>query len=172
MESFFHFFGHLEERESVLKELASLLSPGERILDVATGSGYLARQMTDQRVVCLDLDPGVIHRTARLLPGSYVCADATRLPFRDASFDSAVAWTGLAHIPDWRGLIREMARVVGSGGRVILAEPKGEYSTRAFRDFRCTHPLPSPGEIGRELEKFGRVEVREREYFVTVVAEL
>ncbi|NOZ76828.1 MAG: methyltransferase domain-containing protein [Euryarchaeota archaeon] len=172
MQSFFDFFGRIEERESVLRELASLLAPGECVLDIATGSGYLARQMKDQRVVCLDLDPGVIHRTARLLPGTYVCADATRLPFRDASFDSAVAWTGAAHIPDWKGLVREMVRVTRAGGRVILAEPKGEYSTRAFRDSRCTHAMPSPAEIAEELDKFGQVELRDREYFVTAVAGL
>ena len=170
MQPFFDFLGHLEEREPVLQELAYLLRPGERVLDIATGSGYLARKLKTQRVTMVDIDPSLVRKSSRWLPGTWVCADATRLPFRDRAFDSSVTWTGLAHIPAWQRLLAEMVRV--SGMKVLVAEPKGEFALRAFRDFRCTHPVPSIEELTETLERFGEVEVLEREYFLILVARL
>lgn len=172
LEEFFDFSSNIEKREPLLAEVVSLLEPGEHVLDIATGSGYLARQMTRQKVVCVDLDPAVIQKTAAMIPGTYVCADAVMLPFKDASFDSAVAWTGAAHVPDWRGLFREMARVTRAGGKLIAAEPIGDYSTRAFRDIRCTHPMPSLTEMTEELQKYGNVETLEKDYFAIIWARL
>lgn len=171
-EEFFDFFCRIEDREALLAEVASLLEPGEHILDIATGSGYLAQQMTRQKVVCVDLDSPVIKKTATVLPGTYVCADATNLPFKDASFDSTVAWTGAAHVPDWKGLFSEMARVTKKGGRIITAEPIGDYSTRAFRDIRCSHPMPSPNKMTEELQKYGNVKTIEKDYFAIILARL
>ena len=165
---FFELLGNLETRETALKKLTGKINEGERLLDLATGSGYLARNLMDKDafVVCLDRDFGHLIKTKKELPDlHFVVADARHLPFKSSSFDRVVTWSALIHIENWKQVIRESFRVSST---MLTAEPHGAYCVRAFRDFRCMHTHPEIKEIRKEFEKYGRTNVESGE-FITII---
>jgi SAM-dependent methyltransferase len=99
----------------------------ERVLDVGSGTGaYMepfARQ-TGAQVIAIDLSPALLrHARARGLPNVHVAAaDASTLPFPDATFDAVVGNAVLHHLP-LEPAVREFARVLKPGGRLCFAEP-------------------------------------------------
>jgi ubiquinone/menaquinone biosynthesis C-methylase UbiE len=106
------------------------LEPGERVLDVACGTGVVARlaaQRVDQtgRVVALDLNPGMLE-VARALPAAggttidWYEGSALALPFPDAIFDVALCQLGLQFFPDRPKALQELRRVLVPGGRLAL----------------------------------------------------
>jgi len=107
------------------------LSPGERVLDLCTGTGEQALQFarTGSRVVGLDFSRGMLRRArakarAQGLRLDLVEADASRLPFREGSFDLVICAYAFYEL---RGELREralaeMARVLRLGGRAVLVE--------------------------------------------------
>jgi demethylmenaquinone methyltransferase/2-methoxy-6-polyprenyl-1,4-benzoquinol methylase len=66
------------------------------------------------------LRSGGARRRRRRLP--FVAGDATRLPFADAAFDAVVISFGLRNVADVPAALREMARVVRPGGRLVICE--------------------------------------------------
>jgi demethylmenaquinone methyltransferase / 2-methoxy-6-polyprenyl-1,4-benzoquinol methylase len=102
--------------------------PGERILDLAAGTGTssvaLARSGAD--VVAADFSPGMIAEGRRRhgdVPNvTFVEADATALPFADAEFDAATISFGLRNVNDPMAALAEMVRVLRPGGRVVICE--------------------------------------------------
>jgi demethylmenaquinone methyltransferase/2-methoxy-6-polyprenyl-1,4-benzoquinol methylase len=110
-----------------------------RLLDVATGTGDLAIEAALENpgieVTGLDLVPGMLELgrgkiRKRGLEGRVrlVEGDALALPFDDGSFDTASIAFGIRNIPDRGAALREMARVVVPGGRVLVLElttPRG-----------------------------------------------
>ena len=104
--------------------------PGERVLDVACGTGVVARSAAEAvgakgRVAALDLNPDMLAVAAAQLPteGStieWVEGSAQALPFADRSFDAVCCQLGLQYFPDRVGALREMARVIAPGGRVVV----------------------------------------------------
>jgi ubiquinone/menaquinone biosynthesis C-methylase UbiE len=106
------------------------LEPGERVLDVACGTGVVARlaaQRVEQtgRVVALDLNPGML-AVARALPAAggttidWYEGSALALPFPDAIFDVALCQLGLQFFPDRPKALQELRRVLVPGGRLAL----------------------------------------------------
>ena len=149
--------GEVERREEVLRRVAELCTG--RVLDVATGSGYLARKIRAS-LTCLDIDAA---RVARI--GEVVVGDARRMPFRSESFDVVASWSALAHIAEWREVVAEMFRVARR--LVITAEPHGKLALLAFRDFGCEHEL-SVEEVAEEFGRYARVEVAYHGHFAIV----
>jgi demethylmenaquinone methyltransferase/2-methoxy-6-polyprenyl-1,4-benzoquinol methylase len=103
--------------------------PGGRALDVATGEGELARALVRRwpgiTVVGLDLTEAMIQRGRVRCTGwpiQWVEGDALRLPFPDRSFDAVLSAFMLRNVADVEQAIREQARVVRPGGRVICLE--------------------------------------------------
>ena len=99
--------------------------PGERILDLAagTGSSTAALAQSGAEVVACDLSEGMIEVGRKRHPElEFVQGDATNLPFPDASFDSATISFGLRNVVDTRKALEEMARVVKPGGRLVICE--------------------------------------------------
>jgi SAM-dependent methyltransferase len=102
---------------------------GERVLDVACGTGVVARLAAERvgptgRVVGLDLNPGML-AVARSLPVGgapvgWVQATAGRLPFPDGSFEVVCCQLGLQFFPDRSAALAEMARVLVVGGRLAV----------------------------------------------------
>lgn len=102
-------------------------------LDVATGTGdlalALARQRGIQRTIGLDILPEMVGR-ARIKAGSkeldgiaqFMVGDALSLPFPDDSFACAASGWGLRNMPDVRGALEELVRVVRPGGKVVSLE--------------------------------------------------
>jgi SAM-dependent methyltransferase len=122
-------------RPSVVAAIASLgLRPGLSVLDAGCGPGVHLGLLLDAvspggHVVGLDLDPHTIEVAAALWPEHVrsgalhlSAGDVTKLPFDDGAF--AVAWASLMlhHVADPVGGLRELGRVVGSGGLVAVLD--------------------------------------------------
>ena len=112
------------------------LQPGGCALDVATGTGDLAIELAERvspggEIVATDFSERMLeHARAKLDarslgPGTRVvvrCANALALPFQDGEFDAATVGFGARNFSDLDLGLREMARVVRPGGRVVVLE--------------------------------------------------
>ena len=102
--------------------------PGQRILDLAAGTGTssVAIARTGADVVAADFSPGMIAEGRRRHAGvsgvSFVEADATALPFEDEEFDAVTISFGLRNVQDADAGLREMLRVTKPGGRLVICE--------------------------------------------------
>lgn len=111
---------------SALVAIAELQS-GEFVLDVACGTGALAREAQarvapEGRASGLDLNPGMLAVAAEKNPQvSWHEGTAEALPFADGSFDAVVSQFGLMFFPDRSRAIGEMLRVLRPGGRLVIA---------------------------------------------------
>jgi ubiquinone/menaquinone biosynthesis C-methylase UbiE len=111
--------------------------PGERLLELGPGTGYYTLPVAewlspDGRLDVLDVqqemldhtlgrasERGLTNITPRL-------ADARELPYDDDSFDGAYLVTVLGEIPDQDAALRELARVLKPGGRIVVGELFGD----------------------------------------------
>lgn len=114
---------------AVLLAEAAIL-PGERILDLATGTGIVAREAAPfignrGRVVALDINPAML-AVGRSLPEpdgasiEWLEGDAAALPLPDAAFDVVLCQQGLQYFADRSASAAEVRRVLASGGRALL----------------------------------------------------
>jgi len=130
-------------------------------LDVATGTCDVAleiirRHPPGTRVVGVDFSEGMLELGREKVKKAGCAdmidvrfADATSLPFEDNTFDGSVIAFGIRNVRDYRRGIREMARVVKSGGKVVILEFTSVQS-RFFRPlyrFYITRALPFIGEM-------------------------
>jgi len=107
--------------------------PGETVLDVACGTGVVARtaasMMAQGRVIGLDLNSGMLD-VARTVPSegapiTWVEASAVSLPFPADSFDLVLCQLGLQFFPDQERALGEMRRVLLHSGRIALSVYSG-----------------------------------------------
>jgi ubiquinone/menaquinone biosynthesis C-methylase UbiE len=101
--------------------------PGERVLDLSCGTGRGLGLLTEAgaRAVGLDVSGQMLVRAleaGRREP--LVWADATRLPFRSASFDGLLCTNAFHHYPDPPRALAEIRRVLRPGGRAALVDPR------------------------------------------------
>ena len=122
--------GGLDQRWRRDAVRAARIGHGMRVLDVACGTGRLARLAARRvgssgRVVGVDASTGMLRRArrrARDAAVEYRLADALALPFPDASFDAATIGFGLRNLADYGRGLAELRRVVRPGGRVVVLE--------------------------------------------------
>lgn len=111
--------------------------PTERLLDLATGGGHVARTFAPhvETVVATDLTPEILQHAAASFAEQGIAnittaiADAEAIPFPDASFDIVTCRIAPHHFPNPGQFVREVARVLRSGGRFVLIDstvPEGE----------------------------------------------
>jgi SAM-dependent methyltransferase len=135
--------------------------PGERLLDLACGTGGVA-ELAARRgafVVGVDLATALLEtakgRAAeRGLEIDYRLGDAEKLPLRDAELDAAASTFGIMFASDQQAAARELARVVRPGGRIAIANWRPTSSIVRFFEmlapFQTAPPPPvSPFEWGR-----------------------
>ncbi len=160
-----------------------VLRGGERLLDLACGTGDLAGLAAGRgaRVVGLDFAAAMLCRARVRVPAAnLVRADAARLPLADGSVDAAVCGFALRNLVAREPVLAELHRVLRPGGRVALLDvgrPRSALLRRAhgvvldgvvprlggwlsdreaYRYLpRSTAYLPDPGAVTRELEQAG-----------------
>lgn len=130
------------------------VAPGSRVLDIASGTGVLARAAarragSDGHVVASDLSKPMLARAAAAgvrsgaAPIEYVEASAEALPFEDGRFDVVLCQQGLQFIPARAVAVGEMRRVLRPGGVAGIAV------------WASGHPLEPFGVYGDELAAIG-----------------
>ena len=106
---------------------AAAIEPGHRVMDVACGTGVLAREAAKRvssggAVTGVDRNDGMIATAAKRAPEiEWRIAQAESLPFEDNSFDTVVSQFGLMFFEDRAQGIAEMWRTVKPGGRLAVA---------------------------------------------------
>lgn len=114
---------------------------GQAVLDVACGTGIVARTVTERvgptgRVAGVDLNDGMLAVARRLRPDlEWRHADVAALPFEDGTFDAALCQMALMFFPDRVAALRQMARVTRPGGMVALAVPASLEAQPAYGPF-------------------------------------
>ncbi|WNV90995.1 demethylmenaquinone methyltransferase [Umezawaea sp. Da 62-37] len=109
---------------------------GEKVLDLAAGTAVSTVEYASSGAWCVaaDFSLGMLQGGAhRNVPK--VAADALHLPFADGAFDAATVSFGLRNFSDTVAALREMARVVRPGGRLVVCE----VSTPTFTPFRFVY---------------------------------
>ncbi|WP_347350512.1 demethylmenaquinone methyltransferase [Intrasporangium sp.] len=120
-------------RRAVVRAVAA--RRGERVLDVAAGTGTSSEPWADQdiEVVPVDFSLGMLRVGRRRRPDmAFTAADALCLPFADAGFDVVTTSFGLRNVQDTGAALRELRRVTRVGGRLVVCEFSRPVS-RAFR---------------------------------------
>jgi ubiquinone/menaquinone biosynthesis C-methylase UbiE len=170
--------------EDLIAEAA--LRPGERVLDVACGTGIVARLAAERvgpggTVAALDLNPAMLS-VARSVPSTGAAirwyeTSAESIPLPDAAFDVALCQLGLQFVADKSAALREMRRVLAPGGRVLATTPPpnaffdvlDEAMTRhvgseAGAFVRMVFSLSDPAIIERLFREAGFADVNVRTY--------
>lgn len=112
--------------------------PGQRILDLAAGTGTSSRPFADAGalVVPADLSEGMLTVGKQRQPDlAFVNADALALPFADGAFDAVTISFGLRNVEDVATALAELRRVTRPGGRIVICE----FSTPTWKPFRDTY---------------------------------
>jgi demethylmenaquinone methyltransferase/2-methoxy-6-polyprenyl-1,4-benzoquinol methylase len=116
------------------------LRPRQRVLDLAAGTGVSTAELqrSGAQAIACDFSLGMLRagRAARQRRGvTFVAGDGMHLPFADESFDAVTIAFGLRNIADPSQALREMARVVRPGGRLVVCE----FSRPTFAPFRAVY---------------------------------
>jgi SAM-dependent methyltransferase len=136
--------------------------PGDRVLDLGCAAGAITHYLStfDAEPVGIDLQPLAIERARELFPGlRFEVADATQLPFADASFDKAVAADFVEHIEDetFVAMCAELRRVLVPRGLFAIYAPNPRHLIERMkeRDFVLAQ---NPTHIGlRDADHMRRV---------------
>jgi demethylmenaquinone methyltransferase/2-methoxy-6-polyprenyl-1,4-benzoquinol methylase len=112
---------HWRRRAADMAEVTA----GDRVLDVATGTGDLALELAARgcEVVGCDFSEAMLALARRKAPGvTFELANALSLPYEDDAFDAATVGFGARNFGDLEQGLAEMVRVVAPGGRVVVLE--------------------------------------------------
>lgn len=107
-------------RQQLLEKIE--IAKGRRILDLGSGTGYLAEGMGPADVVCTDISINMLQRARSKSEGDFVQADAHRLPFRDGAFDGAVSSFALHEVARPETVLNEMFRTLQPGGEIAVMD--------------------------------------------------
>jgi SAM-dependent methyltransferase len=136
-----------EVEELVADRVEEAAGRAARLLEIGVGTGRIALPLhrRGRAVVGVDLSRPMLERyrskaaAAGLPPPPVAQADATRLPFRDASFEAVVEVHVLHLVPAWEQVLAETRRVLGPGGVVLLGRGGSHRGNRG----------PRAGTLGR-----------------------
>ncbi len=155
------------------RQLVALLrlEPGHSVLEIGPGPGYfsaaVARAIPAGRLALLDLQREMLRKARRQVrrPGlanvDFTVGSASQLPYRRASFDRAFLVAVLGEVPDAGGCVREIARVLRPGGRLVVTELPGDPDALSLHElialvepygFRVIERAPLRGGYSLVLE--------------------
>jgi len=144
------------------------LGPGDRVLDVATGTGDLALELAGRvgpggDVVGTDFSERMLElareKASRFTGGArlrFESANALELPYRDGEFDAATVGFGARNFSDLERGLREMTRVVRPGGRVVVLEITTPTNPplSTFFELWFDHAVPALGRLAGDAPAY------------------
>ncbi len=175
-----HFVPKIATPVSVALLEAAALQPGERVLDVACGTGLIARLAAERvgssgTVTGLDLAPEMIEVARAVSPSTiaWEVGDAESLPFPDHAYDVVLCQMGLMFMQDRRAAVAEMRRVAAPGGRVVVNTPGTVQPPFAFMEqalvdhisadlrgfVRAVFSMHNPKDVASLLRDAGLIDV-------------
>lgn len=163
------------------------IRPGQKILDVGCGVGFdiieLARRFPNTDFVGVDKSKGLLDiaksRAANLSNTRFLASEAHQLSFAADFFDGAKIDRSLQHMKSPSKVIKEMARVIRPGGRIVVAEPdwgtfvlfngNENISMELTRLWLQSFAQPFIGrKIGQLLNSHGVEDIRWRSHSLTI----
>ena len=136
------------------------IARGQQVLDVACGTGVLARAAADRvgaagGVVGVDLNPAMLAVAARQRPDlEWREADVADLPFADGRFDAVLCQSALFFFPDVLAALREMARVLRPGGVLAVQTYAALPDQPGFGDLETIVARHAPPEAMRLVDTY------------------
>jgi len=152
-----------EVRDAIVS--AASIGPGDIVLDVGAGTGFLteAASKAAGKVIALDMSKSMTDEAISKLAGRNVefkIGSVERIPLGDSSVDAAIGNMFLHHCPDPEKAVREMSRVLRPGGRIVFADMQ-EHEHEWLRTEKADLWLGfSKARIGELLQKAGIAEVK------------
>jgi ubiquinone/menaquinone biosynthesis C-methylase UbiE len=155
------------------KRMLEILTPvaGERVLEVGPGTGYysipVAERLRGGTLAVFDIQQEMLDHVTREAEGRGIgnieptLGDAQHMPYEDASFDAAYLVTVLGEIPDQDAALKELARVLRPGGRLVVGELFGDPHMVTFgklRERAARQGLRFERRLGTPLAYFARFE--------------
>lgn len=157
------------DRLPVVRELP----PGALVLDAPCGAGVAFAGLSpnqDLKYVALDISEGMLERAAKrarrlgLGQVELVRGDVARIPVEDASVDLFLSWWGLHCVPDPEGAVREAARCLKPGGRLIggmiCSGPRLRQRLLVRPNSGLFGPTGTPDDLDAWLERAGLTRTR------------
>lgn len=169
-----------DRRLARVVELAEV-RPGHRVLDVGTGTGVLVPHLLRAvgpggTITGVDISPRMLRKAEeKRFPSQVVLqvADVHHLPFSDATFDRVICNAAFPHFEDKAGSLREMVRVLGNGGVLVISHPIGRAAVNALHrevgGAVAGDRVPPPEQMTVLLETAGLCEIEvvdEPEFFL------
>src|SRR5262245_32200148 len=139
--------------------------PGERILDLSTGTGWTSRAVARRgaTVVGVDIAAGLLEvarakAQAERLPIEYRVGDAESLPFRDGEFDAVVSTFGVMFASRQEVAASELTRVCRTGGRIALTAWTMDSNLYRMFEVMRRYMTPPAGPAPRSPFEWGRTD--------------